>query len=159
MVIEIGHNIQAARKRANLTQAELAHKVGISARHLQRIEKGQIDRLSIFDLDTIASALGLESLDLMPTRPRTNGNGQSLLNSRPDDPEFNLTEQGEKSLRAGLEIAMRFSRASRDRQLIVQCLLWQDPTLLLKLSADGRALLNQLAGVRTPNQKSKNRPS
>lgn len=37
----VGRNIAIARKRRNLTQAELARKAGLTTKHLSRIERGE----------------------------------------------------------------------------------------------------------------------
>ena len=38
-VLELGQAIQAAREKQRITREELAEELGISARHLQSIEK------------------------------------------------------------------------------------------------------------------------
>lgn len=47
--LQIGELIQEARKRQNLTQAQLAIRAGTSKNHISRIENGEADiRLSTF---------------------------------------------------------------------------------------------------------------
>ncbi len=129
-MIVIGQNIQAARKRAKLTQAELAHKVGVSARHLQRIEKGEVDGLSIFDLDSIAHALGLESIDLMPIRPR-----QITPHAAPEA----------EALRAeGWDVLHKLANAPLDAQALVAALINNEPRYLLQAAPSFRQRWLQL---------------
>jgi DNA-binding XRE family transcriptional regulator len=57
----IAHEIKAARYRANLTQRELAEKLGINRKYLSRLELGQ--RVSPERVTAIAEILGDQKLD------------------------------------------------------------------------------------------------
>lgn len=54
----IGRNICAERNRANLSQEGLAEKIGISPKHLSKIENGKIN------LKTITLITIMETLDI-----------------------------------------------------------------------------------------------
>ena len=55
----IGERISVLRKAANLTQSELAEKVGLDSRHVSRLETGKYYP-SLESLELIATALGAE---------------------------------------------------------------------------------------------------
>ncbi len=62
-----GQIIEEARKKAHLTQAELADRIGSNKSYISRVESGKTDpKVSTFY--RIASALGL-SVELLPTTP------------------------------------------------------------------------------------------
>lgn len=54
----IGENVKKYREKSNLTQAELAEKVGIGPASVSRIERGE-KRMKIETLDAFADALGI----------------------------------------------------------------------------------------------------
>ena len=58
IAVRIGRNIAAARKAANMTQAEVAEQVGIEIVSLSRIERGTVTP-GVQTLDRIANALGV----------------------------------------------------------------------------------------------------
>ena len=71
----IGKRIRTFRKDAGLTQADLAHRVGIARVSVSNLENGR-QRVSLEHLVAIAQILGVELSELMPThaelqRPRT----------------------------------------------------------------------------------------
>ncbi len=67
--IEVGYNIAYYRKHANLTQEELAEKVGISRAHLSAIEAPNIVRaISLETLFNIATALEIDAYKLLVFR-------------------------------------------------------------------------------------------
>lgn len=63
--VGLGKQLQAARKKAGLTQQELCHKAGLSYSTLAKIERGAIKAPSIFTIQAIAAALGLSLSQLM----------------------------------------------------------------------------------------------
>ncbi len=65
-----GESIRAARKRAKLTQGELARRLGMSRATLSRIENGTIEELGIRKFAQLCDRLGLELL-VRPRRPPT----------------------------------------------------------------------------------------
>ena len=61
---KIGRIIEEARKKANMTQAELAEKIGTNKSYISRVETGKTEpKVSTFY--RIASALGL-NVELTP---------------------------------------------------------------------------------------------
>ncbi len=63
--VGLGKQLQAARKKAGLTQQDLCHKAGLSYSTLAKIERGAIKAPSIFTIQSIAVALGLTLNELM----------------------------------------------------------------------------------------------
>jgi transcriptional regulator with XRE-family HTH domain len=57
----IGEKIKSARKSANLTQKELADKVGITHEWICKIEKGKASSISFSLIEKIMKELKLES--------------------------------------------------------------------------------------------------
>ncbi|MEW6675372.1 MAG: helix-turn-helix transcriptional regulator [Nitrospirota bacterium] len=55
---EIGNLIRRARKTSNMSQMELAEKVGVSYQQIQKYEKG-LSEITISRLSQIADALGI----------------------------------------------------------------------------------------------------
>jgi transcriptional regulator with XRE-family HTH domain len=60
---DIGENIRKYRNRLNLTQDELADKVGVTWEMISRYERGESSPLN--KLDKIAGALGISLIDLI----------------------------------------------------------------------------------------------
>lgn len=61
---ELGRRLQAQRLNANLSQAEVAHKAGVSRRGLQNLESGRVCTLSL--LIRVLRALGkLQQLEAL----------------------------------------------------------------------------------------------
>ncbi len=65
---EIGQRIRKNRKALELSQEELAEKVGISATHMSHIETGNT-KLSLAVFAKLAKALGCRADDLLFERP------------------------------------------------------------------------------------------
>lgn len=63
--IGLGKQLQAARKKAGLTQQQLCQKANLSYSTLAKIERGAIKAPSIFTIQSIAAALGTSLNDLM----------------------------------------------------------------------------------------------
>jgi putative hydrolase of the HAD superfamily len=63
----LGKQLQAARKRANITQQELCQRANLSYSTLAKIERGAIKSPSIFTIQSIAGALGVTLNDLLGT--------------------------------------------------------------------------------------------
>ena len=57
--LRIGRNIAKLRHDKNMTQKELANSIGISVRHLRRIEDGEILHPNVKVLVRIAYVLGV----------------------------------------------------------------------------------------------------
>lgn len=67
--MELGFNIAYYRKKANLTQEELAEKVGISRSHLSAIEAPNVIRpFSLEILFDLAAALNVRPCKLLDFR-------------------------------------------------------------------------------------------
>ena len=60
----VGRRVAEIRSRAPLTQAQLAERVAISLKYLQRVEAGRHD-IGIRLVGRLASALGVRPLDLL----------------------------------------------------------------------------------------------
>lgn len=61
----IKNNIRALRKKAGLTQEQLAEKIGISQVHLGRLENNARS-MDLEQVENIAKALGVQPLDILP---------------------------------------------------------------------------------------------
>lgn len=57
--IMVGASVRAARRRAGISQAELARRAKTSQPSIARLEKGQVSP-TVISLDRIAKALGTE---------------------------------------------------------------------------------------------------
>lgn len=62
---KIGRNIQKIRKKAGVTQEELADKVGVHVSYISRIERGVVNS-SIEVIESIAKALKVKSSEILP---------------------------------------------------------------------------------------------
>lgn len=62
---KLGENVKKARESADLTQEQLAKKVGIHVSYVSRIERGVVN-LSAEVLGGIVKALKVKSSDLLP---------------------------------------------------------------------------------------------
>lgn len=58
LTVLIGNNIAKYRKRANMTQAELAEKLDVSVSFISRVERG-LKRLKLSSLILVAEILGI----------------------------------------------------------------------------------------------------
>lgn len=56
--LEIGIQVRDLRKKAGLTQIELAKKLGVSQQVLSRLESGEADNPTVSTLERIAQATG-----------------------------------------------------------------------------------------------------
>ena len=75
--------LRDARVSNGISQADIAHALGISQQHYSRIELGRVPTTSLIDLATIASILGLEpSLTLHPIGPAIRDKGHEALIGR-----------------------------------------------------------------------------
>lgn len=63
MVVNLSSKLKTMRKQKNLTQLELARKIGVSESYICQIENGKM--ISIKKLDSLAKALGCEPKDLL----------------------------------------------------------------------------------------------
>lgn len=62
---EFGRRLRSARRKAKLTQEELATRAGMSRPSLANVERGQ-QRVALHQFAALAAALGLEGTDLLP---------------------------------------------------------------------------------------------
>lgn len=67
--VGLGAALQAARKRAGLTQQELCDKAGLSYSTLAKIERGAIKSPSVFTINRLAIVMGIGLGDLLPAPP------------------------------------------------------------------------------------------
>lgn len=83
----IGENTRKYRRRADLTQAELAEQVGVGTAFISRVERGQ-KRMRIETMLMVASALNI-SVDLLLHRENENAQLQTLVRMlEGQSPEF-----------------------------------------------------------------------
>lgn len=61
----IGHQLSTARRRNDLTQAEVAKRAGTTVNHYAKIERGEVVP-SLKMLEKIVKALGVKSADVLP---------------------------------------------------------------------------------------------
>lgn len=61
----IGRQLSAARRRKNLTQAEVAEQAATTVNHYAKIERGLVVP-SLKTLEKIVKALGIKSSDVLP---------------------------------------------------------------------------------------------
>lgn len=64
-VAPLGENLKDERRRAALTQGELAEKAGVGINTIVRIETGEIDEPRVSTLRKLADALGVKTRDLL----------------------------------------------------------------------------------------------
>jgi transcriptional regulator with XRE-family HTH domain len=64
-VAPLRENLREARRRAALTQGELADKAGVGITTIVRIETGEITEPRVSTLRKLAQALGVEPRDLL----------------------------------------------------------------------------------------------
>lgn len=81
---KIGAKIAALRKDRNMTQEQLAEKIGVTVQHLGAIERGKANT-TLNRLDRIADALGCSSYDLILTTTPLDTVAASISN---DDSEM-----------------------------------------------------------------------
>jgi len=62
---QLGQNIKKARKKAGLTQLDVAEKSAISVNYFARIERGEVNP-SMDILEQIAKALKVKSSEILP---------------------------------------------------------------------------------------------
>lgn len=63
--IEVGDRIRQKRKEVNMTQKELAEKIGMADKHLSRLEMG-LTNMKLDTFFTVATALGVSPNDIAP---------------------------------------------------------------------------------------------
>lgn len=71
IIKNIGRRIGEVREHQGLKQSELADKLGMSTRHLQRCESGMEVRLTVETLVRIANALSVDYREFQKA-PKTN---------------------------------------------------------------------------------------
>jgi transcriptional regulator with XRE-family HTH domain len=64
--MDIGDFLKRRRRQAGLTQEELAKKSRMSQSQISQIERGISDNVTIWNLRSIAKALGCAVVDLLP---------------------------------------------------------------------------------------------
>jgi len=81
LIYEVGRRVAELRVESNLTQAELADRVDVSLKYLQRLESGQ-ENLTLRSLANLANIFGVEvaalfcsPTNVVPRRGRPPGPG------------------------------------------------------------------------------------
>jgi transcriptional regulator with XRE-family HTH domain len=64
---EFGRRLRSARKAANLTQEDLAERVGLSRTSITNIERGR-QHVPLHMLFSLATAVGVEPAELLPQK-------------------------------------------------------------------------------------------
>lgn len=62
---ELGKKIKTARRKADMTQAEVAEKAGIHVNYFAQVERGEVNP-SYEVLESIAKALKVKSSEILP---------------------------------------------------------------------------------------------
>jgi transcriptional regulator with XRE-family HTH domain len=89
LIGEVGRRVAELRAARGLTQAALAERIGIGAKHLQRIELGELN-LTLMSIARIAGALDVEPFELLvsPSHRRARrGRPPKPSRTGVDDPE------------------------------------------------------------------------
>lgn len=107
---QIGQRIRRLRKALDLSQEDLAHKVGISATHMSHIETGST-KLSLPVLVAIAETLDVQTDELLKDRINYSdtfelAETQNILNSCTAE-ERHVMLETLKSLKTSFEIHLR----------------------------------------------------
>ena len=76
----ISRLVRAQRKKLGLTIEQLAEKAGVSVSLLSRVERGDVDNISIKKLTEIGEALGLQLADFFVGDQFADVNTLALLN-------------------------------------------------------------------------------
>ncbi len=63
---KLGKNIKKARKKAGLTQEQVAEKAGITSNYYSMIERGEVENPGSKVMTEIAKVLKLKSSDVFP---------------------------------------------------------------------------------------------
>lgn len=127
----IGGRIKMERERLGVTQADLAHGVGITSKALSQIESGKVQprRLTI---QAIEKALKLEPGDLYGPDS----------NFRPSARQMQalITEAGESLPYGALALVLeRFAREAPEVRAATLSVLYGDPTIEHRGASDGKA--------------------
>jgi len=81
--IMVGSAVRTARRRAGMSQVELARRAGTSQPSIARLERGLVSP-TVISLDRIARALGAELvIDFEPARPAGPPQGRPAPTSHP----------------------------------------------------------------------------
>ncbi len=103
--MNIGTTIQELRKRAGLTQSELAEKMNVSASHISQYERG-LRNPSPSQLKRFADALGVPLNVLLASKIQDITEKSSQLDPNIIN-EFTFTEIEEKLLHIGLHLTRK----------------------------------------------------
>jgi transcriptional regulator with XRE-family HTH domain len=106
---EFGSNLRAARKRAGLTQRELADRINLTRTSVTNIERGT-QRIALHQLFDLAAAVGDKPVDLLPAL-------QPNLRDLLSDQDLNEMSGGEQEREFVASILRKSPglRAQRDR--------------------------------------------
>jgi transcriptional regulator with XRE-family HTH domain len=89
LLLNVGRRVAELRIARKLTQEELAERAEVSARYIQRIERGR-ENLTLVTVANLAKALGVEVVSLLrkakvgPAKPgRPKGRKRAAAGNRP----------------------------------------------------------------------------
>ncbi|WP_409015681.1 helix-turn-helix domain-containing protein [Anaerostipes caccae] len=77
---EIGKRITFAREKNNLNKKELAHKIGVADSTIKRYEDGDIKKIKIPVIESIANALGVNPMWLIGKSSNMNPQKNNISN-------------------------------------------------------------------------------
>ena len=109
---ELGLRLRQARKRAGLSQSELASRVGRSQSFVYLVEDGQ-QNSHIGNLKQLADALNVQLRDMLPGSPEIGDMEEALGQS-----EKSLTELSIRLAEAGQQVTHTLTQLEQRRKLI-----------------------------------------
>ena len=109
---ELGLRLRQARKRAGLSQSELASRVGRSQSFVYLVEDGQ-QNSHIGNLKQLADALNVQLRDMLPGSPEIGDMEEALGLS-----EKSLTELSIRLAEAGQQVTHALTQLEQRRKLI-----------------------------------------
>ena len=101
----IGGNVRNARKKARLTQAELAQKTNLSRSHIGAIETNRYNP-SLSTLKVIADAVGVSVSTLVGEEVPNTSAKDGIFNSLINNPPADLSPKEEREIESDLEDMM-----------------------------------------------------
>jgi transcriptional regulator with XRE-family HTH domain len=109
---ELGLRLRQARKRAGLSQSELASRIGRSQSFIYLVEDGQ-QNSHIGNLKQLADALHVQLRDMLPGSPEIGDMEEALSQS-----EKSLTELSIRLAEAGQQVNHALTQLEQRRKLI-----------------------------------------
>ena len=108
---ELGRRLRQARKRAGLSQSELASRIGRSQSFIYLVEDGQ-QNSHIGNLKQLADALNVQLRDMLPGSPDVRDTEEALGQT-----EKSLTELSIRLTEAGQQVTHALTQLEHGRKL------------------------------------------